>query len=95
MSFAAILATAIAQARPLPLREPGCEHLAPKQCLNLAVEAMGGQDRLRNLKSLRLQTIGHTILMEESYRIGRTRSSPLMRRRGPHWTSRMDACLRT
>jgi len=29
---------------------------------------MGGRDRLQALKSVRLQTIGHTLLMEQSYR---------------------------
>ena len=68
MFLTIVSATAIAQEKKFPVREPGCEHLSPKQCLDLAVEAMGGRDRLQSLKSLRLQTIGHTVLMEQSYR---------------------------
>jgi hypothetical protein len=47
---------------------PGCAQLTPKLCLALALEAMGGQERLRQLKSLRLETVGHTLLTEQSYR---------------------------
>ncbi|MGA7317664.1 MAG: MBL fold metallo-hydrolase [Silvibacterium sp.] len=47
---------------------PGCDHLSPQQCVGVALEAMGGRDRLQTLKSVRLQTIGHTLLMEQSYR---------------------------
>jgi hypothetical protein len=33
-----------------------------------ALEAMGGRDRLQQVTSIRLQTVGHTLLMEQSYR---------------------------
>lgn len=42
--------------------------MAAKQCLDLALAAMGGRERLRQVRSVRLQTIGHTLLMEQSYR---------------------------
>ena len=47
---------------------PGCEHLSPQQCVSAALESMGGRDRLEALKSVRLQTVSHTLLMEQSYR---------------------------
>jgi len=47
---------------------PGCDDKTPKQCLDLALDAMGGRDRLQQVKSVRLQTIGHTVLAEQSYR---------------------------
>lgn len=47
---------------------PGCEHQDAKQCLNLAIQAMGGRERLGRVNTLRSQTIGHTLLMEQSYR---------------------------
>jgi hypothetical protein len=46
----------------------GCTHESPQQCVNLALDAMGGRERLQQVKSIRLQTIGHTLLMEQSYR---------------------------
>ena len=36
--------------------------------MGLALEAMGGRERLQQVKSVRLETIGHTLLMEQSYR---------------------------
>lgn len=65
---ALISQTVLAGAKSAPLSNPGCEQLSPKQCLNLAFEAMGGRDRLQGIKSMRLETIGHTLLMEQSYR---------------------------
>jgi len=47
---------------------PGCDHLNPHQCVLAALEAMGGRDRLEALKSVRVQTVSHTLLMEQSYR---------------------------
>jgi hypothetical protein len=57
-----------AQAKENSVGAPGCAHENPQQCVNLALEAMGGRERLLQVKSLRLQTIGHTLLMEQSYR---------------------------
>lgn len=48
--------------------EPGCNGRSAKQCLDLALEAMGGSDRLVQVKGLRLQTVSHTALAEQSYR---------------------------
>jgi hypothetical protein len=50
------------------LETPGCEHESPQQCITAALEAMGGRERLQQVTSVRLQTVGHTLLMEQSYR---------------------------
>lgn len=47
---------------------PGCPQKQPKQCVEMALEAMGGRQRLQQISSVRLRTIGHTLLMEQSYR---------------------------
>jgi hypothetical protein len=47
---------------------PGCVNESPQQCITAALEAMGGRERLQQIMSVRLQTIGHTQLMEQSYR---------------------------
>src|SRR5258708_28820386 len=47
---------------------PGCAHESPQQCVTAALEAMGGRERLQEVASARLQTVGHTLLMEQSYR---------------------------
>ena len=57
-----------AQTKENSASAPGCADRSPKQCVDLALEAMGGRDRLQQVKSVRLQTIGHTLLMEQSYR---------------------------
>ncbi len=49
-------------------QQPGCPDATPQQCLNLAFDAMGGRDRLQQLKSVRLETVGHTLVTEQSYR---------------------------
>lgn len=47
---------------------PGCEAISAARCVDLALEAMGGRDRLAAIKSVRLDLIGHTELVEQSYR---------------------------
>src|SRR5882762_649557 len=47
---------------------PGCIHESAQQCVTAALEAMGGRERLQQVTSVRLQTVGHTLLMEQSYR---------------------------
>lgn len=49
-------------------QNPGCAHESAQQCAQLAMDAMGGRERLEQLKNVRLQNIGHTLLMEQSYR---------------------------
>jgi hypothetical protein len=45
-----------------------CTGLLPQACLGLAVEAMGGRERLESIHTVRLDSISHTALMEQSYR---------------------------
>jgi hypothetical protein len=47
---------------------PGCVGGGARECVALALAAMGGRERLQQVKSVRLDTIGHTLLVEESYR---------------------------
>src|SRR5580704_8146571 len=47
---------------------PGCAHESAQQCVTAALEAMGGRERLRKVASIRMETTGHTLLMEQSYR---------------------------
>jgi hypothetical protein len=47
---------------------PGCVLVSAQQCVGLAMDAMGGREKLEKLNSVRLQTVGHTLLMEQSYR---------------------------
>jgi hypothetical protein len=47
---------------------PGCENANARECLELALNAMGGKQRLAAVKTLRLDVVGHTDLPEQSYR---------------------------
>ena len=47
---------------------PGCEQLDARACLDLALAAMGGRDRLAAISNVQLDVIGHTALTEQSYR---------------------------
>ncbi len=47
---------------------PGCDGIAAKQCLQRALDAMGGLDRLAAVRTVHLDVIGHTALVEQSYR---------------------------
>jgi hypothetical protein len=58
----------VAQAKDQSPENPGCAHESAQQCVQLAMDAMGGRERLEHVKSVRLQDIGHTLLMEQSYR---------------------------
>lgn len=60
--------TAYAQtAIPSP-EAPGCQGTTARQCLDRAVAAMGGRDQLAAIRTVRLDVIRHTALMEQSYR---------------------------
>ena len=59
---------AYAQGASLSATEPGCDQVTARQCVSLGLDAMGGGDRLEKLTSIRLQTIGHILLTEQSYR---------------------------
>jgi len=51
-----------------PIAAPGCPHESAQQCVTAALEAMGGRDRLQQVTNVRLQTVAHTALVEQSYR---------------------------
>jgi len=53
---------------PAAIQTPGCEGLDPRACLDRATDAMGGRDKLAAIKTEQLDIIGHTELMEQSYR---------------------------
>ena len=57
-----------AQAASHALPEPGCNQANAQQCVSLALDAMGGRDKLEKLNTVRLQTVSHTLLPEQSYR---------------------------
>ncbi len=59
---------ALASAREKAAAAPGCAEESPQQCISAALDAMGGRDRLQRVTNVRLQTAGHTLLMEQSYR---------------------------
>jgi hypothetical protein len=40
----------------------------PNGCLELALEAMGGSARLEGIKNMSFEAVGHTLLVEQSYR---------------------------
>jgi hypothetical protein len=59
---------AAAPPRQKSAEPPGCADESAQQCVVAALEAMGGRERLQQLSSVHLQTAGHTLLMEQSYR---------------------------
>jgi len=61
-------ASASAQDSPLFSQRSGCAKKTAEQCVDLALEVMGGRERLQQIKTVRLQTVGHTLLTEQSYR---------------------------
>ena len=65
ISFSAAIGVWAAQN---PTSTPGCENRSAKECVDLAVQAMGGRERLASIDSLRIDKIGHTLLAEQSYR---------------------------
>jgi hypothetical protein len=56
------------QAVEKPASAPGCAQESPQQCVAAALEATGGREALLQLTSIRMQTVGHTSLVEQSYR---------------------------
>ena len=51
-----------------PVQDSACRESGPKGCLELALQAMGGRAQIENIRNLRLEQMGHTALMEQSYR---------------------------
>lgn len=62
-----VLLALAASAYALP-SNPGCANADVHQCVALALSAMGGSDRLAALHTIRMEVIGDTDLMEQSYR---------------------------
>ena len=50
------------------VQDSACRESGPKGCLEIALQAMGGRAQLENIRNLRLEEMGHTALMEQSYR---------------------------
>lgn len=48
--------------------EPGCDGKTPKQCVEAGIDAMGGRARLEAVRSVRVRTLGHLQLTEQSDR---------------------------
>jgi hypothetical protein len=51
-----------------PASTPGCDRLTPAACLEQSLTAMGGRPKLEAIRSLKVDAISHTALMEQSYR---------------------------
>ena len=68
LAVSGLCAAAAVHAKEKLSATPGCDHESPQQCVAGALEAMGGRERLQQLSSVRLQTVGHTLLVEQSYR---------------------------
>src|SRR5215472_3130593 len=51
-----------------PSTDAACEAAGPKACLALAADAMGGAARIDAVKSMSYESVGHTLLVEQSYR---------------------------
>ncbi len=68
--FCAIAPAARSQSSPAGSATPqdSCAKLSARDCATLALNAMGGRERLEALKNIRTETVVHTELMEQSYR---------------------------
>lgn len=53
---------------PPDATHPGCERATPRACVELAMAAMGGRQKLTAISSEQLDVIGHRTLAEQSYR---------------------------
>jgi hypothetical protein len=49
-------------------KHPGCDGIDVKACVRQAIDAMGGEQRLLGIHSVTYDTMGHTVLSEQSYR---------------------------
>jgi glyoxylase-like metal-dependent hydrolase (beta-lactamase superfamily II) len=50
------------------LGHPGCDRIDAKACVQQAIDAMGGEQRLAAIHGVSYDVIGHTVLSEQSYR---------------------------
>ncbi len=60
--------TLIAHAKQNSIEHPGCAQQTAQQCVDLALQAMGGRERLQQIRNVKVDVIQHTLLMEQSYR---------------------------
>jgi len=67
MCLAAGVASADAAANTAADKAPQCAP-TPRDCVALALAAMGGRERIEAVKGLSLEGIQHTLLVEQSYR---------------------------
>lgn len=63
-----VLALAVSIAAAGTKTPSDCEKAGAKGCLALAIDAVGGPARLDTIKSMSYESIGHTLLVEQSYR---------------------------
>ena len=64
MAAASIALPAAAAESP----HPGCEGLDARQCVDLAITAMGGRAALAGISNEQIDLVSHTLLTEQSYR---------------------------
>lgn len=50
------------------MNHPGCEHTSPRECVELAMDAIGGRQKLAAIQNEQLDVAGHRSLAEQSYR---------------------------
>ena len=67
-NLAIVFIACCALAAQMRAQNPGCDRDSVQQCLNRALEAMGGKERLQKIQAIRFESWGHTLLMEQSYR---------------------------
>ena len=66
--LATLAGTSAAKASTTPAGAPGCPGMNARQCLHRAIDAMGGRARLHAVGNVELKGVGHTRLVEQSYR---------------------------
>src|SRR5215469_14645429 len=52
----------------MPSADAACQSAGPRGCLAMAADAMGGATRLDEIRSMSYESVGHTLLVEQSYR---------------------------
>jgi hypothetical protein len=68
ITAAAVCCAASSVSLASTIETPGCAGSTPKECVTLALDAMGGRQKLDAIHSIQLDVISHTALMEQSYR---------------------------
>jgi glyoxylase-like metal-dependent hydrolase (beta-lactamase superfamily II) len=68
LAVTSIVTVASFQAQAHTPGAPGCADITSAACVTLAIDAMGGLQRLKGIQSVRVDVVSHTALMEQSYR---------------------------